>query len=131
MTRSRRRKLLRTQSRQRVMRAVKHASLVSLVLAPIPAAIAAAVDDDANIAEIVVTAQKREERLQDVPISIQALGTETLSQHEVPSSDDYVKLLPSVSFQSYGPSQSQVFFRGISSAGDGGYGVHAGSQPAS
>jgi iron complex outermembrane recepter protein len=131
MTRSRRRKLLHTQSRQRVMKAVKHASLVSLVLAPIPAAIAAAVDDDANIAEIVVTAQKREERLQDVPISIQALGTETLSQHEVTSFDDYVKLLPSVSFQSYGPSQSQVFFRGISSAGDGGYGVHAGSQPAS
>ena len=129
MTRSRKRKLQRQQARQRVIRAMQHASLASLVLAPIPAAFAA--DDSADIPEIVVTAQKREERLQDVPISIQALGTETLAQHEVTSFDDYVKLLPSVSFQSYGPSQSQVFFRGISSAGDGGYGVHAGSQPAS
>lgn len=81
--------------------------------------------------EIIVTATKRSESLQNVPISIQALTTENLAQHEVTSFDDYAKLLPSVSFQSYGPSQSQLFFRGISTAGDGGYGAHGGSLPAS
>lgn len=78
--------------------------------------------------DIIVTATKRSERLQDVPISIQALSTATLEQHQVASFDDYAKLLPSVSYQSFGPSQSQLFFRGISSAGDG---LHAGSLPTS
>ena len=81
--------------------------------------------------EIVVTATKRTEGVQDVPISIQALSELKLTQHQVEDLDDYVKLLPSVSFQSYGPSQSQIFFRGISSGGDGGTGAHGGSLPAS
>ena len=76
--------------------------------------------------EIIVTAQKREENLQDVPISIQALGQEKLAERQVASFDDYAKLLPSVSFQSFGPGQSQLFFRGISSGGDG---LHGGSLP--
>ncbi|MDE2434921.1 MAG: TonB-dependent receptor [Sphingomonadales bacterium] len=69
--------------------------------------------------EIVVTAQKRSESIQKVPISLQALGAVTLEQHQVSNFDDYAKQLPSVSFQSFGPGQSQVFFRGITSGGDG------------
>ena len=72
---------------------------------------------DASV--IVVTAQKRSENIQRVPISIQALGTANLAQHQVQSFDDYAKQLPSVSFQSFGPGQSQLFFRGITSGGDG------------
>jgi len=68
--------------------------------------------------DIIVTAQKRSETLQSVPISIQALGTATLAQHQVASFDDYAKLLPSVSYQSFGPGQSQIFFRGVSSGHD-------------
>ena len=70
-------------------------------------------------ADIVVTAQKRSESIQHVPISIQALGAANLKQHQVVTFDDYVKQLPSVSFQSFGPGQSQLFFRGITSGGDG------------
>ncbi|HEX4848544.1 MAG TPA: Plug domain-containing protein, partial [Novosphingobium sp.] len=73
---------------------------------------AAAADDTT---EIVVTAQRREEKLRDVPISITALGEGKLEQANVQSFEDYAKLLPSVSFQSFGPSQSQIFFRGVSS----------------
>lgn len=85
--------------------------------APQPAAEAAA--DTVPAGEIVVTAQKRSETIQHVPISIQALGTATLQAHQVASFDDYAKQLPSVSFQSFGPGQSQLFFRGITSGGDG------------
>jgi len=67
--------------------------------------------------EIVVTATKRAENIQKVPISIQALGTETLEQHQVQSFDDYTKLLPSVSYQTYGPSQQQLTFRGVATGG--------------
>jgi iron complex outermembrane receptor protein len=80
--------------------------------------------------EIVVTAQKRTENLQDVPISIQALGAAKLEAHQVVSFDDYAKLLPSVSFQSYGPGQSQIYFRGVSS-GANANGSHSGPQPTS
>ncbi|MEJ0065679.1 MAG: Plug domain-containing protein [Caulobacteraceae bacterium] len=79
------------------------------------------------VQEVIVTATKREENLQSVPISVQALTPTVLSQHLVSSSDDYIKLLPSVSFQSFGPGQSQIYFRGLTSGGDG---LHIGSEPA-
>ncbi len=101
------------------------ALLGSTILVTSPA-FAQAAAEEASSDEIIVTAQKREENLQNVPISIQALGGEKLAERQVSSFDDYAKLLPSVSFQSYGPGQSQLFFRGISSGGDG---LHGGSLP--
>jgi len=65
--------------------------------------------------EIVVTATKRSENLQNVPISIQAIGNERLEQLNVQEFSDYVKYLPSVSFTSFGPGLSQVYFRGVAS----------------
>ncbi len=92
----------------------------ALVGAPAVAQTAAtAAADAADSGEIVVTATKRSESLQKVPISIQALSGATLEQRQVASFDDYAKLLPSVSFQSFGPSQSQLYFRGIATGGDG------------
>ena len=76
--------------------------------------------------EIVVTAQKREENLQDVPISIQALGTRKLDQLNVANFQDFSKLLPSVSFQSSQPGVTTVYMRGVASGGDGN---HSGSLP--
>jgi iron complex outermembrane receptor protein len=69
--------------------------------------------------EIVVTATKRSENLQSVPISITALTGDALKQAQVASFDDYAKLVPSLSFQSFGPGQSQMNMRGISTGGDG------------
>jgi iron complex outermembrane recepter protein len=99
-----------------------------LVACPALAQIAPAADTASSGDEIIVTAQKREESLQNVPISIQALGGAKLDEHQVSSFDDYAKLLPSVSFQSFGPGQSQIYFRGVTSGGDG---QHNGSQPTS
>jgi outer membrane receptor protein involved in Fe transport len=79
----------------------------------------AASNGASNGGEIIVTAQKRSESIQRVPISLQALSPAVLDQHQVQSFDDYAKQLPSVSFQSFGPSQGQLFFRGITSGGDG------------
>ena len=50
--------------------------------------------------EIVVTAQKREENLQDVPISVQAIGTRRLDQLNISNFEEYTKQLPSVSASS-------------------------------
>jgi iron complex outermembrane recepter protein len=75
--------------------------------------------DEGDADEIVVTAQKREQNLQDVPISIQALGESRLENAQVSSFDDFQKLLPSVSSQSFGPGQAQIVFRGVTTGGDG------------
>ena len=76
--------------------------------------------------DIIVTATRRAEPLQRVPISIQALGGQKLAEQQVSSFDDYAKMLPSVSFNSGGPSQAQIYFRGINSGGDG---LDVGSLP--
>jgi outer membrane receptor protein involved in Fe transport len=47
-----------------------------------------------EIQEITVTAQRRTENMQDVPITIQALTAETLTQLNVSTFDDFVKYLP-------------------------------------
>ena len=67
-----------------------------------------------TIQEIVVTAQRRSENMQDVPISIQALTAETLTQLNISTFDDYVRYLPNVTSASNGPGQNEVFMRGLS-----------------
>ena len=67
-----------------------------------------------GIDEVIVTAQKRAENIQDVPLSIQALVAETLSERNIQSFNDYAKYLPSLTYSSIGPGQAEVFFRGIS-----------------
>ncbi len=86
----------------------------------------------ATLETVTVTAQKRAEDLQKVPISIQAISSETLEQHQVSNFQDYVKLLPSVTFGTAGggvfsgPGFLQVYMRGVASGGDGN---HSGPQP--
>jgi iron complex outermembrane receptor protein len=101
--------------------------LASAILAAVSPAGHADQSDAGMLEEVVVTAQKRTEDLQKVPISMQVLSTEKLSELQVSSFDDYAKFLPSVSYQSTGPGQAQLFFRGIASGGDG---LHGGSEPA-
>ena len=76
--------------------------------------------------EIVITAQKREENLQDVPISVQAIGTRRLDQLNISNFEDFTKQLPSVSFQTTQPGSTTVYMRGVASGGDGN---HSGSLP--
>jgi outer membrane receptor protein involved in Fe transport len=79
------------------------------------------------LGEVVVTAQKRgEESIQDVPMSIQAIGTEKLEELNITKFDDYVKFLPSVSYQTFGPGFALVYMRGVASGGDGN---HSGPLP--
>ena len=48
---------------------------------------------------VTVTAQKREENLQKVPISMQVLGTQQLQELQVRDAEDYLRLMPSVSLE--------------------------------
>jgi outer membrane receptor protein involved in Fe transport len=67
-----------------------------------------------QLAEVTVTAERRTENLQDVPITIQALTSETLKELSVTTFDDFVKYLPNVTTAGYGPGQDLIFMRGLS-----------------
>jgi iron complex outermembrane receptor protein len=66
------------------------------------------------LAEITVTATRRTENIQDVPISMQALTAAALQQLNVTTFDDYLRYLPNVTSANNGPGQNEVFMRGLS-----------------
>ncbi|OOG53309.1 TonB-dependent receptor [Rhodanobacter sp. C03] len=81
---------------------------------------------------VTVTAQKRTEDLQKVPISINVLAADQLEALQVQNFTDYVKYLPSVTFQqggggiATGPGFATIYMRGVASGGNTN---HSGSQP--
>src|SRR6202451_2828492 len=72
-----------------------------------------------EITEVVVTAQRRSENLQDVPITIQALSGEQLAALNVTGFNDLLKYTPNVTFSGNGPGTGNIFMRGLSSGGSG------------
>ena len=99
--------------------------LASTMLAGVSAA-RAAEESPPSVEELVVTAQKRQENIQDVPVAVTALSTRKLQELQIEKFDDYVKFLPSVAYQSSAPGFSTVYMRGVASGGDGN---HSGSMP--
>jgi outer membrane receptor protein involved in Fe transport len=80
--------------------------------------------------EIIITATKREENVQNVPINVIALGTRRLDQLNISNFEDYTKQLPSVSFLTTQPGQTTVYMRGVSAAGGtNAEGNHSGPLP--
>lgn len=71
------------------------------------------------VEEIVVTAQKREQSLQDVPIAITAIGGEEMRQADMHTLDDIATRTPGFSMGSFNKGQPQLYIRGIGSNADG------------
>jgi iron complex outermembrane recepter protein len=122
MTRSRKRKLARIRTKWAGM------PLASAVLAGGGLAVAAEPTETGQLEEVVVTAQKRSEDLQRVPISLQVLSGETLENLHVTDFASFAQYIPSLSYRSWGPGQTAFFFRGIS-ATEGTTQLHAGYLP--
>lgn len=68
--------------------------------------------------EIVVTATRRSETIQNVPISIQAVTGTDLGKQGAVNFADYARTLAGISFQDDGPGRTQIFMRGVSTGGD-------------
>jgi iron complex outermembrane recepter protein len=67
-----------------------------------------------GLEEITVTAQRRTESVQDVPISMQVFTGQAIQQLNIQTFDDYIKYLPNVTSANNGPGQNEVFMRGLS-----------------
>lgn len=77
--------------------------------------------DNGNLSEIIVTAEKRHERLQDVPSSVTVLSGSKLEEEGVAQLSDYVKQVPGLNIiGASGPGQGQVVLRGITTGADDG-----------
>lgn len=102
----------------------------AIVPAPPPAPLRVQNGNVADQSEIIITATKREENVQNVPINVIALGTRRLDQLNISNFEDYTKQLPSVSFLTTQPGQTTVYMRGVSAAGGtNAEGNHSGPLP--
>ncbi|MEL6528761.1 MAG: TonB-dependent receptor plug domain-containing protein [Pseudomonadota bacterium] len=68
-----------------------------------------------GVQSIVVTAQRRSEDLQDVPVSVTAIGAEQLDELNIDTFEDYLEQIPSVTAGGNGPGQSTIYIRGLAS----------------
>jgi len=68
--------------------------------------------ESAKIEVIEVTATKRAESIQDVPVTVTALTGDSLEKLGVSNFDQYVEFLPNVVFQGTGPGQNEIYIRG-------------------
>jgi outer membrane receptor protein involved in Fe transport len=98
------------------------AAALASVAAPRTPALAATADAaGGGLQEVVVTARKREENLQDVPISIDVLTHKDIQNLGIVQFDDYAEKMPSISFISIGPGSQVFFMRGVSDASNPNY----------
>jgi iron complex outermembrane recepter protein len=124
MQRSRTRKL----ARERVLPRAASVTRQLLRRAPIAAAIMAAMhgahaqeatapaeNSTGGLEEVVVTASKRSENLQNVPISVEAMDSKKLDELNIHSFNDYAQALPDVSYQTLQPGFGRTFMRGVAS----------------
>ena len=94
-------------------------AISALIAAPAASAVAQDQSDDAEnrmLEEVTVTARKREENLQMIPQSIQAISAQTIEQAGLRGMDDYVRFIPSMNIVQANPGTAKVVFRGIADA---------------
>lgn len=71
--------------------------------------------EDAQVSEVVVTAQKREERLLDVPVQVTTVGADTLTKQNLVQLQDFYTRIPGLQYS--GGRVTQLSIRGINSGG--------------
>lgn len=73
----------------------------------------------AQIEEVVVTAQRRSESLQEVPVTVTAFGADQVQQARIRQIDDVAGLTPGLQFDAFPASQPRISIRGIGSSDRG------------
>jgi iron complex outermembrane receptor protein len=82
---------------------------------------AADASSDTTLEEVIVTARKRAENLQDVPISIDVFTSKDLQNLAISQFEDYAAQTPSISFVSAGPGTQTLVMRGVSDGSNPNY----------
>ena len=100
---------------------MRHFSSLSLLASAVALTVSGTVvaqetQRNAALEEIIVTAQKREQNLQSVPIAVTALNAQTLNMFRVTNTEDLSNLAPNLNVQNQGRGTvPQINIRGVSS----------------
>lgn len=103
------------------------ASVFTLVVAAGPALAqdAAPSQEATTVGDIIVTAQKREQSIQDVPIAVTALSAENLDAMKIEGGSELMRAIPNVSFSKANFSMYNFSIRGVGTKA-----ISASSDPA-
>jgi iron complex outermembrane receptor protein len=98
------------------------AAILAMAAAQTAGAQAAPAQDDTSeqeggLTEVIVTATRRAERLQDVPESITAFDADAISMRGLQQMDDYARFVPGLTVSERQPAGTTVVFRGVASSG--------------
>ncbi len=112
-----------TTLRTTIAAILRGSALGTLGISTLGVGLAHAADSDADVSdsgaipEIVVTAERRTESLENVPITIQAISGDELQKLNVQTFEDVLRYTPNVTFAGNGPGQGNIFMRGLSAGG--------------
>lgn len=70
-----------------------------------------------GLEEIIVTARKRSENLQEIPESILAIPQESITRAGLQTMEDFARYIPSLTYVARGPGANKIVFRGVTEAG--------------
>ncbi len=70
-----------------------------------------------GLTEVIVTATRRAERLQEVPASITAFDTDAIAMRGLQQMDDYARFVPGLTLSERQPAGTTIVFRGVASSG--------------
>lgn len=104
------------------MKQLLHTVSATALLAVLPSSIATAQDADEDVfvlEEITVTAQKRSESLQDVPLAVTAIAGDRLRDANIVTLQDVGNRTPGMVFAAFSPGQPEIAIRGIGTKEDG------------
>ncbi len=94
---------------------LKQRALSTTILTAATLSIAGAGLAAAQVDVITVTATKREQSTQDIPLAVNAMNEETLDELGVDVFTDYLQQLPGVTAGGSGPGQATIYIRGLAS----------------
>ncbi|MCV6626561.1 MAG: TonB-dependent receptor, partial [Cellvibrionaceae bacterium] len=104
----------------RIRRAISPKPLVIAIAAGLTAAVPMVQAQDLMLEEVVVTAQKREQGLQDVPVAVSAVSGEKIDDIGITDFEEVTLYTPSVSINR-GSAQPNIFIRGVGSGTNAGF----------
>ena len=97
--------------------AVSASSAAAQVQEQLPAPQEDASAADTDPIEIVVTAQKREERILDIPQSVSVVSGDTLERQQATTFQDYLSQVPGLSLEQSEPGEGRLTLRGVNTGG--------------
>lgn len=99
---------------QRLNKPIRSTLASAIILASCTGLAPQALAQNAVLEEVVVTARKQEENAQDVPVSIQTIGSEQLQESNITNLEELSFLMPNVTVSKSG-ADDNLFIRGVGS----------------